>query len=155
MNGTRRRLARTAIPGAIYLVVLAVILFFPVHVDGGHGQAFEPLMHLFALVGVPLWLSYEVIEFGANMLLFVPLGGLVAYVVGPMALWLAPLLGAAVSTLVELIQGTFLPGRTADPTDVVSNTAGTLLGAVVVVIVLVARRRSGTRIETTTNKEEP
>jgi glycopeptide antibiotics resistance protein len=123
---------RTAVAGVIYLVVLGLIVFWPWHVDGGHGRAFWPLMKLLNLFGVPDWRSYEWLEFGSNVLLFVPLGVLIALSMRTNAVWAAPVIGFVLSAGVEFIQFIALPGRTADVTDVVANTIGASLGAAVV-----------------------
>jgi len=65
-----------------------------------------------------------------NILLFVPFGaGLVLLGLRP---WLAGVLGALFSVAVELSQLWWVPGRYASVHDVLTNWAGTLLGAMVV-----------------------
>ena len=89
------------------------------------------------------------IEDAANVLLFVPVGALAAWVLrrsGP----LLPLVsGAAVSVLVELAQ-TLLPGRVPDLVDVATNTAGAAVGVAFATLLsrtgrLTSPRRGGVR----------
>lgn len=68
------------------------------------------------------------LEFAANIALFVPFGLLLALVLPRQRWWLAVLGGLAVSSLAELVQEVFLPGRSGTVSDVVANTAGTVIG---------------------------
>jgi glycopeptide antibiotics resistance protein len=66
-------------------------------------------------------------EFTANILLFVPLGLLLRLAV-PRATWLgATTLGGAVSVVVEVLQVS--TPRVSDPRDLLANTLGALIGA--------------------------
>lgn len=109
-----------------YGVVLALVGFWPVHVDANAG----PLI---------LWLqdrtglAYETIESGTNVLLFLPMGILLALLLR--RAWTAMLLGCAASAAIELGQALFLPGRTASLADIAANTAGCVLGVLLVVLV--------------------
>jgi glycopeptide antibiotics resistance protein len=68
------------------------------------------------------------IEFGANILMFVPLGFLLTLLL-PRA-WQGFLLALALSVLAELVQE-FLPARHASLRDVLANGAGAVVGAAV------------------------
>jgi len=123
----RAGIARTVILAllGVYAVALALIAFWPQHVDTDAG----PLI---------LWiqdrtgLSYETIETGSNVLLFVPMGILLTLLLG--RAWIAMLLGIAASATIEIVQTLFLPGRTGSIADVVVNTAGCVIGALMVVL---------------------
>ena len=78
-------------------------------------------------------------EFVANLLLFVPVGVVLAFIVGTRRWWLAVALCVVGSIAIELVQGA-LPGRVSDLRDVVANTLGGALG--VLVVVLISRRRA-------------
>jgi VanZ family protein len=76
-----------------------------------------------------------------NVLLFIPLGvGLALAGVRP---WRAMLAGAALSIAIELSQLTIVPGRDAAVGDVMTNTLGTLLGAMLVRHAMTLARPSG------------
>ncbi len=77
------------------------------------------------------WLTYPRIEFGANVVMFVPFGVLVALILRRWWLLAVPLAFAA-SGLIEVGQGLFLAQRTASPLDVVANVLGAAVGAVLV-----------------------
>ena len=75
-----------------------------------------------------------------NVLLFVPIGALIALTRRPRLLWLAP----ALSVTIELIQW-LIPERNPDPLDVVLNTAGALIGYGMVVLTRLAYLRLRSR----------
>ena len=92
--------------------------------------------------GVPL--SYEVVEAGANVVMFIPLGVLGTLLARPAdadaagpsagpslarALLRAAAWGAALSTAIEVTQLVWLPSRVPTVQDVVMNTTGAVLGA--------------------------
>ncbi|CAN5204620.1 hypothetical protein BH09ACT5_BH09ACT5_09190 [soil metagenome] len=83
------------------------------------------------LVGV----EYLDIEFLANVGMFVPLGVLTALLMPRRARWTLLLIGTAFSGFIEAYQALFLPGRYPELRDVLSNSTGFLLGAVVTVVI--------------------
>lgn len=110
-----------------YLVVLALVVFLPARqagqVTGIVGWAADQL----ALLGVPREPTAVVLEFLANIVLFVPFGGLVALAF-PGTRWVTVLLvGCLASTGIELVQ-LAIPSRVATVSDVIANTAGTGVG---------------------------
>lgn len=98
--------------------------------------------------GVPL--PYEVVEAGANVVMFVPLGVLGTLLARPSdedarehlarTLLRAAAWGAALSTLIETAQLLWLPSRVPTVQDVVMNTTGAVLGALLVSVSLRRRR---------------
>jgi VanZ family protein len=77
------------------------------------------------------WITFDLVEFLANVAMFVPFGLLVVLLVGSRRWWLAVLAGALFTGVIESVQGLFLPARVADPSDLVANTLGALIGAVI------------------------
>ncbi|GAA1944316.1 VanZ family protein [Microbacterium deminutum] len=120
---------------ALYSVVLAAIAFWPVPVDRGSGGMLRAIS-----AAVP-WLTYDVIESSANVLLFVPLGILLALVL-PRRRWLVVPIALAVTVVIECGQALFLHQRTASVRDVVAN----LIGAVIGLAIVLARFGRGTRM---------
>ena len=129
----------------VYAAFLAVVLFWPVHVDGPGGFVRPDMMlDLLARLRFPQWARYLLVESASNVVLFVPLGAL-------WAAWAperrvgrvltATALGAAVSLGAETVQQLLLPDRTFDLRDVVANTLGAALGAITVVVIAAASRR--------------
>jgi glycopeptide antibiotics resistance protein len=120
------------------LVAMGLILFWPTHVDA---PLYGPLLASLRWLhdhGIPEWFDYAFVEFTANILLFVPLGALVASLLMRPLWWASAVIGLTFSLVAEFTQEVFLPGRTGSAGDLVANTAGALLGGAVVR--LVARR---------------
>ena len=116
--------------GAVYLAALALIAWWPTHVDAGLGVVDWPVTReLAALLGISASSAYSVIEVGANVALFVPLGALLAWWIPGWPWWRVALVGALISAVIEVVQAVTPLDRTASVIDVVANTAGTALGA--------------------------
>ena len=131
----KRRLRWVLLWLIVYAVALLLIAFWPQHVDKGMGWFLKALTH-----HIPL-LTYDRIEFGSNIVLFVPLGILLAILM-PRRRYLVMPVGFTVSLTIETAQGVLLPGRTASLADLIANTAGACIGLFAVeVIDWVARRR--------------
>jgi glycopeptide antibiotics resistance protein len=79
------------------------------------------------------------VEFGANVLLFVPLGALVTWAFR--RAWWGVLVAVVLSASAELAQ-MLLPGRLASPRDVLANVIGAVIGALVAGLVRAAVRRA-------------
>ncbi len=119
----------------LFAVGLALIVLLP---SDGHQVLglVERVARVVALLGVPYWFAFRVLEFGANIVLFVPLGVLLPLVWGscrPRVLWATVLLGALFSTAIELAQ-LVIPGRVTSVFDVLANTLGTALGVLLLLL---------------------
>ncbi|MBG6213276.1 MAG: VanZ family protein [Cryobacterium sp.] len=132
-----RLLRRVALWIALaYIAVLALVAFWPTPVDSGaHGSISSIVLWLHAH-GIPAWLDYAVIEFSANIALFIPVGLLVVVLAGARHWWLGSVVGAGVSCAIEFGQLVFLPERFAAVNDVIANSLGALLGTAVAAVVL-------------------
>jgi hypothetical protein len=90
-------------------------------------------------------MSYDEVESILNALLFVPLGAALALLLSRRLWILAPVLGFGLSFAVEYAQ-TRIPGRVPDVHDIVWNSVGALVGAVIAGLLrLAARPRRGQR----------
>ncbi|KAA9154531.1 VanZ family protein [Microbacterium lushaniae] len=112
-----------------YIVVLAVIAFWPTHVDRDAGDLLDAIQRAFP------WATYRRIEFTANIALFAPFGLLATLLLRSWPLALG--LGVTASLAIEFVQEVALPGRTASALDVLANSVGTAVG--VVLALLIAR----------------
>ena len=110
-----------------YGAALAVIAFWPTPVD----RDATGLLREIARV-VPL-LTYDVVEFTANVALFMPLGVLLALALPRRRALVVPV-ALAVTMIIELGQAAFLAERTASLRDIFANTLGAALGLLIVVI---------------------
>jgi glycopeptide antibiotics resistance protein len=128
-----RRLLILGLAGA-YGAALLLVGLWPTHVDENMDMVNRPpttwLVNILSLTPAQ---GYDIGEFSANVLLFVPLG-LLAMGLVPRLSWVRLALGAgALSVLIELAQTIYRPDRTGSLRDVVANTFGAVLGAALVV----------------------
>jgi len=115
--------------------VILVITFWPTPVDRPFdaelSRIFWRLHHAY---GVPGWVNYSLLESGSNVIMFIPLGALIAlYIMQPLW-WVSGVLGLTLSLCIELGQDVFLPHRFASAGDLAANTAGALIGGGIVAI---------------------
>ncbi|MEX1077689.1 MAG: VanZ family protein [Homoserinimonas sp.] len=85
------------------------------------------------------WITYALVEFVANIVLFVPVGVLFVLMLGWRRWWLAAVLGIALTAAIEFAQ-VFLPNRVTDPRDVISNSVGAVIGVALVLTVTAWRQ---------------
>jgi hypothetical protein len=127
-------------------LVVFVVTFWPTPIDAGFADALRGWLTELQTSGGPEFLRYGVIEFGANIAMFVPLGFVLAVLLRPGRRWLSPVMCLVLSLGIELGQGILRSGRLADVTDVLGNTLGATLGAGLLTLILaVARVRAERR----------
>ncbi|WP_091230786.1 VanZ family protein [Microbacterium sp. 3J1] len=110
-----------------YLAVVALIVWLP----GKDAESVTGIVAMTARMlagwGVPFEVGYPVLEFAANIALFVPFGALVAAAWPALPAWKVVAAGAATSVVIELVQ-IALPTRYPTVSDVVANTLGAAVG---------------------------
>ncbi|MEO6309412.1 MAG: VanZ family protein [Leifsonia sp.] len=111
-----------------YVVVVLLATMWPTPLDQGYESSIQKLLSVLHRTGVPEWFGYNKLEFSANILMFVPLGFLVALILPTRIWWLALILCPALSVAIELTQGAVLSARFASPGDVLSNSIGAVIG---------------------------
>ena len=121
----------------LYLVILAAIAFWPTHVDERMGPFLRWVTRAIS------WLTYDRIEFAANIALFVPFGVLLMLILNHRYLVLPIALVATVG--IETVQSFMGGRRTPSFTDVVANTAGACVGMLIVALVQWLRGRRAER----------
>ncbi|MFJ3384350.1 MULTISPECIES: VanZ family protein [unclassified Curtobacterium] len=129
----------------LYGLAVLVVGFTGSPVDAGaHPRIVWALAAAHGL-GVPDWFGYGALEFTANVLFFVPLGLLLVLMLGGRRWWVGAMAGLLVSVAIETGQALFLPARYASVDDVLANTSGAVIGALIGIVLLerVARPRSG------------
>lgn len=126
----RRRILAALLAG--YLVVLSMIAFWPSPVDEGASGFIDRGLRTLHRFGVPGWFDYSLIESGANVLLFIPFGILVAAFMPLRRAWRALPIGILASMCIEVGQELFRPDRVATPRDVLANALGAAIGTVIV-----------------------
>lgn len=119
---------------AVYGVVVALVVLLPV--------SYSAIVN-----GIGDWMRYDLgltffgsgwIEFVANILMFTPLGFLLALLFRHP--WYGVALSLALSAAVEVVQ-IVIPSRQASLRDVVANVLGAALGATVAWLIVVRRDR--------------
>lgn len=117
---------------AMFGIALGLIVLLPAE-DHGVLKLTERVARRISEWGLPYSFTYNLVEFSANVALFVPLGILLPLAIGSLragAFWLTPPIALAISTGIELAQRD-IPGRVSDPRDLVSNTLGAVLGVLI------------------------
>ena len=125
---------------ALYLAGLALIGFWPSPVDRPWQGALSDVLAV--LQGYPMaaGIDYSDVEIAANVVLFIPMGLLVALLVPERRWWVAVVSGLSASLAIEGIQLLLISDRHGSLRDVAANSLGALLGAVAVQVVRSGRR---------------
>lgn len=114
-----------------YLIALGLIVWLP----GQDAEAVTGIVATLARVldgwGLAFEVGYPVLEFTANIALFVPFGVLVALAWPTLPAWVVIAAGGATSILIETVQ-LALPTRFSTVSDVVANTLGAAVGCLAV-----------------------
>ncbi|QDW61932.1 VanZ family protein [Oerskovia sp. KBS0722] len=130
---------------AVYLAAVLVVTCWPSPQSTAAPGWALAVLDAFRSVGLPM--SYEFLEAASNVVMFLPFGVLGLLVLCgarpavPLgrAVGFVVLAGFALSLAIELSQ-LVIPGRYSTVQDVVMNTTGAVVGAVVVAGILGARR---------------
>lgn len=140
-TGRRRGLAVSAL---FYTGALTLIVFWPSPVDTGSAGMIRTTLAALHSLGIPERVDYSVVEWTANVGLFVPFGLFCAALLTRRFVWLAAVAGLAASCSIETVQHLLLPARYASVHDVLANSLGAALGAVAVYDT--RRRRNAARL---------
>ncbi len=97
-------------------------------------RALNRLLAWFAERDSTAWITFDRVEFAANVAMFVPFGVFVVLWFGVRGWWLAPILGLLLSAGIEFVQWQFLDTRVADVRDLLANTTGAVLGMLLMLL---------------------
>jgi glycopeptide antibiotics resistance protein len=122
-----RRLWRAIL--AAMMVPLALIAFWPSPVDEPVQGELASILSFLHTRGIPHWVNYQFVEASANVALFIPLGAVAVLAFTEKRWWQIGSFGLMVSGIIELGQLVFLHNRFASPLDLVTNTGGAAIGA--------------------------
>ena len=125
---TRRGPSSTAWWLLAYAVIIAAIALWLVPVDSGAGPLLRAITRHFPV------LTYERIEWAANVVLFVPLGFLLTRILSD-ARWLVLPIALVTTVAIEAIQAVALPQRTSSALDVLANVTGACIGMIIAALV--------------------
>ncbi|WP_407709945.1 VanZ family protein [Arthrobacter nitrophenolicus] len=111
------------------LIPLAFIAFWPSPVDQPVQGQLADVLRFLHNHGIPRWFNYKFVEASANVALFVPFGVVAALAYPEKRWWQLAAFGLLVSSCIELGQLLFLHNRFSSPGDLVTNTSGAAIGA--------------------------
>lgn len=115
-----------------YTLVLALIVWLPdtqaARITGIVGRLAHSLAYR---LDISFASTYTVLEFAANIALFIPFGILLAIGWTRLKTWQLALLGLVTSGLIEAVQ-LMLPSRFSTVSDLIANTAGAVVGCLAV-----------------------
>lgn len=126
-------------------VPLALVAFWPTPVDQPFGEQFAKILNFLHHHGIPQWLNYNFVEKSANVALFLPVGFVAALAFRNKQWWQIGAFGMLVSGCIELGQFLFLHSRFASPSDVMTNTSGAVIGALLAVLAMQKGRPAALR----------
>lgn len=86
------------------------------------------------------WMTFSTVEFLANIALFVPFGLFLVLLFGRRQWWLAVLLSVVTTVGIEFTQQ-YISGRVTDLRDIVANSLGGLIGALLALVLTYAKAR--------------
>ncbi|WP_286398629.1 VanZ family protein [Pseudarthrobacter defluvii] len=121
-------------------VPLALVAFWPSPVDKPVAGQLVSVLTFLHRHGIPRWFNYTFIEAAANVALFTPVGFVAALAFPSKRWWQIGGFGLLISGCIELGQLLFLHARFASVSDVVTNTSGAVIGAV---LALWAKKKGG------------
>ncbi|OAE02761.1 teicoplanin resistance protein VanZ [Arthrobacter sp. OY3WO11] len=118
------------------LVPLAFIAFWPSPVDQPVQGQLAAVLNFLHRHGIPVWFNYRFVEASANVALFVPVGVVSSLAFPGWLWWRIGLFGLLISCCMELGQLLFLHNRFPSALDLVTNTSGSVIGALLAAAVL-------------------
>jgi glycopeptide antibiotics resistance protein len=142
----RSRIWLSIVALLVYGGIVLVATLTPTTLDNGFESSIDRLLAVAHRHGMPEWFDYARLEFTANIGMFVPLAFIVAMLLPSTAWWLALLICPALSVCIELAQATFLSGRFATVSDVVANSIGSLIGALLAFVIRAVIRHRDERV---------
>lgn len=118
------------------LIPLALIAFWPSPVDEPVQGQLADILTFLHRHGIPGWVNYKFVEASANVALFLPIG-FASTLAFPSRPWRhIGLLGLLISGCMEVGQLLFLHNRFSTPADLMTNTSGAVIGALVAALMV-------------------
>ena len=142
MSGRRTRVA-LLVAALCALAIVAAVALWPGRIDGD-GRGVYRLVILLHERGVPYWVDYALLERGANVALFVPVGAILAAILPLRRWWLALALAVGASVALEALQ-LLVAARMPSAMDVAMNAIGAAVGVAAVTAWRALRARNRRR----------
>ena len=125
----------------LYLGVVGLLTLGPQPFDESSDSIVWALLRFFARHRQTAWIDYWTLQFGANVLMFIPVGLFFLLLLGRRRWWVAVLIGVLLTCAIEFTQR-FLPDRVSDWRDILANSVGAFVG-VILALILTWRPRAG------------
>ena len=135
---SRFRLQLVSLALALCLVALLLVTLTPSPVDQPFAQLLNRVIEELHERGLPQFIGYNKIEFGANILMFVPIGFLTTLLLPSRFAWTAIIISPLLSAALEAAQLVFLPARYASLLDIIANSTGGFVGAALAALLRMA-----------------
>ncbi len=123
-----------------YLGVVGWITLGPQPLDDGRDGLLWRALDVFARYEITDWITYQRVEFAANVAMFVPIGMFFLLLFGRRRWFVSVAAGVALTCSIEFVQR-FLPDRVSDVSDIIANSIGTAIGVMFVLIVTTPKAR--------------
>ena len=130
----------------LYLGFVGWLTLTPAPISSDDNDLIQRVLARLQRVDGLSWLTFDRLEFLANVALFVPVGVFFLLLFGTRFWWVAAFAGFVMTVAIETVQRS-IPGRVSDERDIVANTLGALIGVVLGVVLTLpaALRRSRRR----------
>jgi glycopeptide antibiotics resistance protein len=124
----------------VYLAVVGWITLGPQPIDTGNSYWLWRALRFFSSHDSTRWLTYDRVEFLANVAMFVPIGIFFVLLFGRRLWFMSVISGVLLTLAIEFAQR-FIPGRVSDLRDLVANSLGTVVGVLVALVLTQAKAR--------------
>jgi glycopeptide antibiotics resistance protein len=131
-RGVHRRVLQVVT--VCYLGAVGWITLGPQPLDQRGVGILRSVLETLARSDLTRWITYDLVEFTANVAMFVPAGLLFLLLAGRRHWWLALACGVALTCAIEFTQ-LFLPARFSDVRDILANSLGALVGVAIGLLV--------------------
>ena len=122
-----------------YLAVVGWITLAPQVEDQRDGLLWQ-LALFFDRHAATEWITFNLLEFAANVAMFLPFGVFFVLLFGRRQWWLAILVSVALTVGIEFAQQ-FIPNRVSDPRDIAANSIGATIGTLLALVLTAAKAR--------------
>ncbi|TQL47380.1 VanZ like protein [Homoserinimonas aerilata] len=129
-----------------YLAVIGWVTLGPQPLDGDGRRFLWTAIRWLQDRAATEWVTYDGVEFTANVLMFVPIGLMLVLLLGRGRWWLAVLLAVVLTVGIETTQ-LFLRDRVPDARDLVANSIGGFVGVLAALVLTWPKARALRRAE--------
>jgi len=118
----------------VYLGVVGWITLSPNTAPAEFNSLVFRALEVFSRFEATQWITYQRLEFLANVAMFVPIGIFFLLLFGRFWWFVSVIAGVALTCAIEFAQR-YIPGRVSDVSDLIANSTGTAIGVLFALIV--------------------